>query len=128
MRSTRRIAFAAVCRTACTAVWLASCGARVEPARPVGKEFIEVDYPPPPAQIEEMTETLAGRPDCRWMDGSYSWQGRRWEWSGGRWVVPPAGCAHFPGTLFWSKPPKARLYYTPAGWYPTDPSRRGNDR
>lgn len=101
-----------------------SCGPRAEPSRPVGSEFVEVDYPPPPAQIEEMTEALPGRPECSWMDGSYVWQGRRWEWISGQWVVPPQGCARAPGTVFWSKPPEARLYYTPPSWYPTNASRR----
>lgn len=99
---------------------LVACGGRVEPARPVGSEFIEVDYPPPPAQIEEIDERLPGRPDCRWMDGHYAWRGRRWEWVPGRWVVPPAGCAWAPGTLTWSNTVPARLYYTPPYWYATN--------
>lgn len=101
----------------------AACGPRPEPTHPVGTEFIEVDYPPPPAQIEEMTETLAGRPECFWMDGSYFWQGRRWEWAPGSWVVPPTGCVRSPGTLFWSTGREPRLCYVPPAWYPTDLSR-----
>ena len=82
-------------------VLLLACGSTPTPTRPVGNEFIEVDYPPPPAQIEEFTEELAGRPECKWLDGYYAWQGRRWEWIPGLWVVPPLACARAPGSLAW---------------------------
>jgi hypothetical protein len=101
---------------------LLACGSRTIASRPVGSEFIEVDYPPPPARIEEIPEQLAGRPDCRWMDGFFSWQGRRWEWNPGRWVVAPAGCERAPGALNWSRQDPPRLYYTPPYWYAADAS------
>lgn len=100
------------------------CGGPIEAARPVGSEFIEVDYPHPPAQVEEMTERLNGRPECRWLDGYYRWQGRRWEWVPGQWFVPPARCARAPGSLSWSKERPPKLYYTPPYWYSTDLNRQ----
>lgn len=100
-----------------------ACGSPLEAARPVGSEFIEVDYPPPPAQIEEMSESLSGRPECRWLDGHYRWQGRRWEWVAGQWVVPRPRCARVPGSTSWSKERPPKLYYTPPYWYSTDASR-----
>jgi release factor glutamine methyltransferase len=71
---------------ACSAAVLGAlaCGARREPPRPVADDFIEVEYPPPPAQVEEMSEELAGRPECIWQDGHYEWSGRRYRWIPGQ--------------------------------------------
>ena len=99
---------------------LLACGSPAPAARPVGSEFIEVEYPPPPARIEELTEKLPGRPDCTWIDGHYAWLGRRWEWVPGLWVVPPPSCARAPATLTWMRRDPPQLYYTPPYWYPTD--------
>jgi hypothetical protein len=96
---------------------LIACGRAPEAQRPVAEEFVEVDYPPPPAQIEEREEKLAGRPDCTWLDGHYEWRGRRWQWVAGGFVVAPAGCSYAPGLSSWSRPPTPRLYYTPPRWY-----------
>lgn len=96
---------------------LVACGRTVTPTLPVGREFIEVDFPPPPAQIEEFPESLAGKPECSWEDGSYAWQGRRWSWVPGRWVIPPSGCARAPGALTWAERGEAKLYYTPPYYY-----------
>lgn len=121
----RATAFPRYARPTPVALLLASslaCGPRPVPSPPVGSEFIEVDYPPPPAQIEEIQRALPGRADCSWLDGHYRWQGRRWEWLPGAWVVMPAGCARAPGTLSYSKGPEPRLYYTPPYWYATGTS------
>lgn len=98
----------------------AACGARREPPRPVADDFVAVEYPPPPAQVEEMSEELAGRPECIWQDGHYEWSGRRYRWIAGEWIVPPPGCAYAPAALTWSRTSPARLYYTPPRWYRTD--------
>ncbi|MFO7179040.1 MAG: YXWGXW repeat-containing protein [Pseudomonadota bacterium] len=103
-----------------------ACARQAEPARPVADQFIEVDYPPPPAEVEERDERLAGRPECVWMDGHWAWVGRRWRWTSGEWVVPPPGCLRAPPTLSWSRDTPARLYYTPPRWYrpsAEDPAR-----
>jgi hypothetical protein len=98
--------------------FIAACGRAPEAARPVAEEFVEVEYPPPPAQIEEREPNLAGRPDCSWLDGHYEWRGRRWQWQAGKWIVAPRSCAYAPPTVSFGRPPNARLYYTPPRWYP----------
>jgi hypothetical protein len=98
---------------------LLACGARSAPSRPVASEFVEVDYPPPPAEVEETEPELPGRPECVWVAGSHTWQGRRWQWTPGEWVVPPPGCSRAEIALGWSRDEPPRLYYTPAHWYRT---------
>lgn len=97
---------------------LAACSRTPEAARPVAEEFVEVGYPPPPAQIEELQAELPGRPECRWLDGHYEWRGRRWQWQPGKWIVPPRDCAYAPASVSYSRPPNAKLYYAPPRWYP----------
>lgn len=97
-----------------------ACSRDVTPTRPVGREFIEVDYPPPPAQIEEIPKELAGHPECSWEDGYYVWQGRRWSWTSGQWVIPPTGCVRAPGSLTWAERGEPKLYYTPPYYYAKD--------
>jgi hypothetical protein len=53
-----------------------------------------VPYPPPPARVEYVPEQP--RAGAVWIDGEWSWQGRRWAWKAGRWVVPPEGAAYAP--------------------------------
>lgn len=98
---------------------LVSCGSAPQAARPVANEFVEVEYPPPPAQIEETDEALPGRPECIWLHGFYDWRGRRWQWQPGLWLVPPAACSYAPASLVWSRGSAPRLYYTPPRWYPS---------
>lgn len=93
------------------------CGARPRTPAPLPEEFVEVDYPPPPAQVEELPEELPGRPECVWQDGHYQWSGRRYRWTPGLWVVPPGGCLYAPAVVSWSRGTPARLYYTPPRWY-----------
>lgn len=100
-------------------VLLCGCGRPPPPARPVADQFVEVSFPHPPAEVEERAEELANRPECTFMDGHYEWRGKRWQWEPGSWVVAPKGCAYAHSILMWSKPPNARLYYTPPRWYPT---------
>jgi hypothetical protein len=94
-----------------------ACGSRPETPRPLAEDFVEVDYPPPPAQVEEMTEKLAGRPECSWQDGYHEWSGRRYRWMPGEWVVVPADCVYAPPAVTWVQGNPARLYYTPPRWY-----------
>lgn len=99
-----------------------ACAGSREPPRPVADDFVEVEYPPPPAQVEELQEELAGRPECVWQDGHYEWAGRRYRWTPGEWVVPPEGCAYAPLAMTWVRGNPARLYYTPPRWYRADVS------
>ncbi len=88
------------------------------PHPPHIQEFVPVAYPPPPAQVEEIPSGVKN-PECAWVDGHYTWEGRRWEWQSGRWVVPAPGCYYAPPVVAWSKAGDARLYYTPPRWYKT---------
>jgi hypothetical protein len=105
-------------RALALSIVLAGCSKTPAPARPVAEEFVEVGFPPPPAEVEEREAELAGRPECTFVDGHHEWRGKRWQWQRGEWVVPPAGCSYALGLLMWSRPPNPRLYYTPPRWYP----------
>lgn len=48
---------------------------------------VEVPFPPPPARVEFIPEKP--RSGAVWIDGEWSWTGRRWAWIHGRWVIPP---------------------------------------
>ncbi|HEV8244640.1 MAG TPA: hypothetical protein VGP93_02640 [Polyangiaceae bacterium] len=89
------------------------------PHPPHLQEFVEVDFPPPPAQIEEMTESLDSNSDCAWVDGHYHWDGH-WVWRAGRWVLPPEDCYYAPPVMAWSKAAEPKLYYSPPRWYRDD--------
>ena len=80
------------------------------------QEFVEVDYPPPPNQIEEIPESVEGEPDCVWTDGHYEWDGS-WMWRPGRWVLPPEDCYYAAPVVAWSKTRDPKLYYSPPRWY-----------
>ncbi|HTQ04272.1 MAG TPA: YXWGXW repeat-containing protein [Polyangiaceae bacterium] len=104
---------------ACAAV--GACGAST-PLVPKGphpahiQEFVEVAYPPPPAQVEEIPNGISDT-TCAWVDGHYAWEGRRWEWQAGRWVRPVAGCYYAEPVVAWSRAGEERLYFTPPRWY-----------
>jgi len=83
------------------------------------QEFVAVTFPPPPAQVEEIPNSLGGE-HCAWVDGHYGWDGRRWEWQAGRWVVPPAGCYYAEPVVAWAKSGEPQLYFTPPRWYRKD--------
>ena len=106
------------------AVFSAACGGGTQlvpsgPHPPHVQEFVEVPFPPPPAQIEELPEALDD-PNCAWVSGEYRFRDRHWVWEPGRWVVPPEGCYHAAPVVAWSKTGEARLYYSPSGWYSED--------
>lgn len=105
---------------AALAFGLSACSHAPATVTPVASDFQEVPYPPPPAVVEETTESLSGRPDCQWIDGHYEWRRRRWQWIAGDWALPVPGCTYVPVTVAWGAPPNARLYYTPPRWYRAD--------
>jgi hypothetical protein len=61
----------------------------------------EVETPPPPVEVEELTPAPAG---YVWIDGQWIYQPmtRRWVWEQGRWCVEP------PGALYYAPPRLAR--------------------
>ena len=81
---------------------------------------IKVDYPPPPAKIEEVAIARGSGGKCVWRDGYWDWTGGRWEWQDGRAVIPAEGCLYAEAKLSWTT--DSLSFYRPA-WYP-DPTLR----
>lgn len=81
-----------------------------------------VDYPPPPAQIEEIDPQPHRDDGCVYVDGAWLWNGRRWAWRAGTWVIPPAGCYYAHPESFWQATAEGPgdLYYRNPKWYPAD--------
>jgi len=88
--------------------------------RPAQVAPVKVDYPPPPAEIEEIRIAQGSGGRCVWRDGYWDWTGGRWEWQGGRAVLPSKGCLYAEGKLLWSA--DSLSFYRPA-WYP-DPAEK----
>lgn len=106
------------------ALWLAGCaGAYLVTApsgpQPATAQPVRVDFPPPPAKIEEIPLSRRSGNRCVWRDGYWDWTGRRWEWQSGRAVVPAPGCRLAEGKLEWTA--DFLTFYRPA-WYP-DPAQ-----
>ena len=84
-------------------VLLGACGSglRTVPRGPTSRNlpWIVVDYPPPPAEVEQIPPD-PGKP-CDWLDGHWEWLGRRWQWVDGKWVVPPSGCHYVDPWMSW---------------------------
>ena len=87
--------------------------------QPAQAKPVSVDFPPPPAKIEEIPLAERARNACVWRDGYWDWTGRRWEWQAGRAVLAPAGCLFAEPKLQWST--ESLSFYRPA-WYP-DPTK-----
>ncbi len=88
-----------------------------------GAESFLVDYPPPPAEVEEVGPDPGG--SCVWVDGHWDWTGRRWRWREGGWFTPPSGCYHStPMLVFLPGVSASALYFWPPRWYPL-PERKG---
>lgn len=83
--------------------------------RPSTAQPIAVDFPPPPAKVEEIAVSTGGKGACVWRDGYWDWTGRRWDWQPGRAVIPPAGCRYAEPKLEWTT--DSLSFYRPA-WYP----------
>ncbi|HEX6277151.1 MAG TPA: YXWGXW repeat-containing protein [Polyangiaceae bacterium] len=112
-------------RVAAAAACFVACGSSTELAPrgthpPHVQEFVLVDFPPPPAQVEEIPESIESAPDCVWVDGHYAWEDRRFAWHPGQWVMPAEGCYYAPAVTAWSRTGEPRLYYTPPRWYRED--------
>jgi hypothetical protein len=83
--------------------------------QPESAQPIRVDYPPPPAKIEEIPLSHRSNNPCVWRDGFWDWTGRRWEWRTGRAIVPATGCYFAEAKLQWTT--AFLSFYRPA-WYP----------
>jgi hypothetical protein len=95
---------------------LLACGAPRLPAPAyVGhptEALQEAPYPPPPARVEYIPNEPAG--GAVWIDGEWTWQGRRYAWKQGRWVNPPTS-ARF---AIWTstRDPSGLLYLAEGKW------------
>lgn len=112
-------------RRACVwlSVLLTACGSPRLVTVPTGPQPaqakpIKVDYPPPPAKIEEIRIAKGSGGSCVWRDGYWDWSGGRWEWQDGRAVLPAKGCLYAESKLRWTT--DLLSFYRPA-WYP-DPA------
>jgi hypothetical protein len=86
--------------------------------QPASAKPVKVDYPPPPAKIEEIRIAQSSGSGCVWRDGYWDWAGGRWEWQDGRAVLPEKGCLFAQAKLRWTT--DSLSFYRPA-WYP-DPA------
>lgn len=82
-------------RAALLVFLLAACSGRI-PHPPYASHppdaLVEVDYPPPPARVESVPEQPVK--NAVWLNGEWSWTGRRWGWKPGGWVVVPEGAKY----------------------------------
>jgi hypothetical protein len=83
-----------------------ACGSLPEPERPEPRplregEAMEIPYPPPPARVEFVPHKP--RSGAVWVDGEWSWTGRRWAWNYGKWVLPPPDSTFSPWRTLRSK-------------------------
>ena len=69
---------------------------------------------PPPAEVEWVP--ARPRPDAVWVDGQWSWSGRRYAWQPGGWYAPPAPGVRFAPWAFVRGPDGAPSFYEPA-WF-----------
>lgn len=105
-------------------VLLISCGSDLRRARvgshPVnGSEPEVVDFPPPPAEVEELPQDPG--PPCVWVDGRWEYVGRRWEWREGAYVQAPSSCYYAPPVMVWlPSETGGELYYLSGHWYTDD--------
>ena len=76
-------------------------------------DLVPITTPPPPAK----TELIPTRPRVEgvvWLDGEWTFQGKRARWRRGRWVVPPRGARYAPWTEV--RGADAQLYFAPGKW------------
>ncbi len=98
------------------ALVLFACGMSRLPAPPYSKQvtsaYGEVPYPPPPARVE-FVPPIPQR-GAVWIDGEWTWEGKRWAWKRGRWVTPPAGATFSPWTA--TRDATGVLYFAEGTW------------
>lgn len=83
---------------------------------PLNARFSIVEFPPPPALVQSLPEDPG--PACAWVDGYYTWQGRRWIWVKGGWMKLTPGCYRTDSAMAWVPTDSgAILYYAEPSWY-----------
>lgn len=95
----------------------AACGTPSLPRPPLvaqkGSDLVPIATPPPPAKMEIVPPrpAVAG---VVWLDGEWTFRGKRARWRRGRWVVPPKNARYAPWTAV--RDPDAGLYFAPGMW------------
>jgi len=92
-----------------------ACGSKIPTPHYVPQKttaLSEVPYAPPPARAEG----VPNQPNEKavWLDGEWSWDGRRWSWKQGRWLVPPPGASFAPWTTV--RTSDGTLFFAPGAW------------
>lgn len=79
---------------------LAACGLSRLPdpawTRQPTEALVEVPYPAAAPRVEFVPPQPAD--GAVWIDGEWTWRGRRWGWKRGRWVLAPQGARFSPPT------------------------------
>jgi hypothetical protein len=103
-----------------------ACGSSLPTARagtppPQNREYVDVAYPPPAAQIE----VIAPSPESGavWVDGEWSWKGKRWVWEPGGWVLVPQKDAYFARWTIAIRPEDGTMRFSPGSWHAPDGTR-----
>jgi hypothetical protein len=101
----------------------AACGsslplARTSAVKDQDRVYVDVPYPPPAAQVE----VIPPAPDraAVWVDGEWSWKGRRWAWEPGGWVLPPHKDAFFAPWAIAIRPEDGTMRFSPGSWHAAD--------
>jgi hypothetical protein len=76
-------------------------------------DYIEVPYPPPAARVEIVPPRPT--PTAVWVDGEWTFRGKRWVWEPGGWVDPP-GDAYFAPWIA-TRRPDGKLSFAPGSWH-----------
>jgi hypothetical protein len=98
-----------------------ACGGSIAAPRtgtpPAGaRVYIEVPYPPPAAEVEVVP--ARPREGSVWVDGEWSWQGKRWVWQPGGWFLPPPSGYFAPWLTY--RQANGRLLFTASSWHDDD--------
>ena len=85
------------------------------------REYVDVPYPPPAARVEIV-------PPCPergavWVDGEWSWKGKRWAWEPGGWVLVPQKDAYFTPWTIAVRPEDGTMRFWPGSWHAPDGAR-----
>ncbi len=94
----------------------AACGGSLPEPAPINQHrraYQLVPYPPPAAFVELVPE--APNDEAVWVDGHWSWQGKRYYWKRGGWVNPPAAARYARWRLRFER--DGTILFAAAGWY-----------
>jgi hypothetical protein len=97
-----------------------ACGSRLPPpplSAHVTSELIEVSFPPPPARVELVPEPPPAAA-AMWIDGEWTWRGRKWGWRAGYWTEGGAGLTYSPWQV--TRDDAGTLYFAPGAWHDAD--------